>query len=100
MFGNALGWSISVMMVLVTAGTLYELSRPPGESRPAGLIKGTDQPIKLPVDPATIVPPGQTDCDAGTLYRSAIEEYWKDPKPYERAASSPPSELTAIPLIL
>ena len=100
MWGNAPGWAISAVMVLATAGMLYYLSLPPEVSKPAGLIPLAYKPVELPANPATVLPPGSRDCDAGDLYRQAIDVYLKDPKPYQDAVHASPQDLAAVQLLL
>lgn len=100
MWGNAPGWGISAVMVLATAGMLYYLSLPPEVARPEGLIPLAYKPVELPANPSTVVPPGTRDCDAGELYRQAIELYRTSSKPYDDAVHANPQDLPAIQLIL
>jgi len=101
MWGNVQGWVISGVMLLATAGVLYVMSMPAQESQALGLVKGAYQPIALPADPSIVnVLPGSDDCNAGELYRQAIEVYENDPKPYESGATSQSPSLPAVKLIL
>jgi hypothetical protein len=100
MWGNAPGWAISAVMVLATAGMLYYLSLPPEVSKPAGLIPLAYKPVELPANPGAVLPPGTKDCDAGDLYRQAIDLYLKDPKPYTDAVRANPQDLVAVQLVL
>lgn len=100
MWGNAQGWGISAVMVLATAAMLYYLSLPPEVSKPAGLIPLAYKPVELPVKADTVAGPGAKDCDAGPLYRQAVEAYLKDPKPYQDAIHSDPAALVGVRLVL
>lgn len=100
MWGNTPGWGISAVMVLATAGLLYYLSLPPRVSGPAGLIPLAYKPVGLPADPASVLPPAVKDCDAGGLYRQAIELYLKNPNPYQDAVHQRPEDLAGVSLLL
>src|SRR5690242_796238 len=100
MWGNAQGWAISAVMMLATAGMLYYLSLPPEVSKPSGLVPLAYKPVELPVNPGTVVPPGTRDCDAGQMYRQAIDAYLKNPKPYQNAIHAKAEELAAVQFVL
>ena len=104
MWGNTLGWIISIVLL---AGMLFGLSAidslqktsPPTDfgKDPKTLAK-----IALPVSPDTVVRMGDAS-DAGPVYREAIDDYLANQSEYEPiAASRPtgPSGLKAVELIL
>lgn len=90
MWGNALGWCISVLIVVATFGGVILLDRhlstvtPVTEfvRDPANLL-----PIELPVPPRSLLPPAKS-ADAADWYRQAIELYSQRPDDYERFAAS------------
>ena len=86
MWGNLRGWIIAAIMLLGTIGILYALTVARGESSARGLVPLAFKPIALPTDPGVILAAGTRDCDAGELYRRAIDEYLKTPNLYENAA--------------
>lgn len=101
MWGNVQGWVISGIMLLATGAMLYVLAMPAQESQALGLVKGAYQPIALPTDPSTLsIPSGTDDCNAGELYRQAIELYLQNPKPYEAGATPQSPGLPGVKLIL
>ena len=88
MWGNLRGWIISAIMMAATVGIFYALAMPPAESKAGGYVPGAYRPIAIPgQDPATIVPAGTKDCNAGELYQQAIDEYQKSSKSYEELAA-------------
>jgi hypothetical protein len=100
MFGNVQGWLISLVMLMAAGGAVYKMAMPPSESKPAGLIPLAYQAVKLPIEASIVAPPGTSDCDAGDLYRQAIEEYEKDPSKYQNVANKDVSQLPGVQLIL
>ena len=89
MWGNALGWTISLLIVVATAGGLVFFER-----HLANLTQTTDlvrdpavlAPIELPVAPAAVLAPSDS-CDAGPIYRRVIEEVLARLDDYERFAA-------------
>ena len=86
MWGNKSGWLISVAIAAAMGFILYVVARPPAPTPPTGaaVVSVAQKPITLPVSPASVLAPGTEDCDAGALYRQAIQKYLNDPHPYER----------------
>ena len=106
MWGNALGWTISLLIVVATAAGLVFFER-----HLANLTPTTDlvrdpaalAPIELPVAPTSVLPPSDS-CDAGPIYRQAIEEVLAHLDDYERFAahgrtSDEAKRLSAIELL-
>ena len=89
MFGNTTGWICSAIIAAVMAGLLYYVAVPPKPSEPTGAaaFKIAHGRITLPVSPTTVVPAGTDNCDAGTLYRKAIDGYQAHVKLYDRFES-------------
>jgi hypothetical protein len=86
MWGNALGWCISAVIVALTAGGLFWFDR--HVSRVTGATAFVDDAdalaaIAFPVPPSVVVAPSETR-DAGDVYRVAIELYEQEPHVYER----------------
>lgn len=101
MFGNRIGWGISLGMVVVFAALMWlfvelgRLSPPTRFSQDAVL----NQPIALPVSPDTIYQANQPG-DAGPIYRRAIDVYNANRSQYEELARDPKPNLNArIPAI-
>jgi hypothetical protein len=83
MWGNMQGWLISAVMLLGSAGMLYVIAMPAQESTKSGLIPKAFKPVALPASPDSVQPAGSKDCDAGELYRQAIQACLSDPKSYD-----------------
>jgi len=96
MWGNLQGWLISALMLLAAVGMLVVIALPEQESSPSGLVPLAFKPIALPVSSDTVLPVGTSACDAGDLYREAIDLYLQDPKVYEDAARVDPAKLPAV----
>jgi hypothetical protein len=87
MWGNALGWCISAVMVVATAGGITWLNRNMESiSSRTAFSRDSDNgaAIALPVAPLTVLPGMTEPTDAGPIYRRAIEAYQKDPATYGR----------------
>jgi tetratricopeptide (TPR) repeat protein len=88
MWGNALGWTISLLIVAATATGLALLERHLADVTPTtDLVRdpATLAPVALPVAPDSVVAPSDA-CDAGPIYRQAIERVLADADAYERFA--------------
>src|SRR5687768_4213570 len=106
MWGNALGWTISLVIVVATAGGLVFFQRQLANLTPTtDLVR--DQavlaPIELPVAPAAVLKPTET-CDAGPIYRQAVDEVLAHLDDYQRFAaeartSDDAKRLSAIQLL-
>ena len=96
MWGNLQGWLISAVMLLAAIGMLVVIALPEQESSPAGLVPLAYKPIVLPVSADTVLPAGAGGCDAGDMYREAIDLYLQDPKVYADAARLDISKLPAV----
>ncbi len=85
MWGNRLGWGISGFIVLLFVGIGWLIQRAGATSAPSAFSVSDpilSAPLKLPVDPQTIVTfdaPGV----AGPLYRKAIDDYLANRSQYE-----------------
>jgi hypothetical protein len=93
MWGNRLGWGISLVIVIVTMVLLYLFAQmvgtvtPPTELVTSG---GALEAIELPAPPRSVVPEVMVaDCDAGELYWRAIDAYLANPRPYEHFLAQP-----------
>jgi hypothetical protein len=85
MWGNRLGWVISAVLVGVVAYPLYLGSQPPRVSTPSGAFPNLMASIELPLDPKGIVPAAmQEPCDAGEVYRQAMDDYYANTRQYEK----------------
>jgi hypothetical protein len=106
MWGNALGWIISLLIVVATATGLLFFQRHLADLTPTTELardKAMLAPVALPVAPDVVVPPRDA-CDAGPIYRQAIERVLADRDAYERFAtegrdSQEASALAALELL-
>jgi hypothetical protein len=87
MWGNALGWCISAVMVLATAGGITWLNNNM-ETISARTEFSKDSSngaaIALPVSPLAVLPSMTDPTDAGPIYHRAIEAYLSNPAAYGR----------------
>ena len=87
MWGNWLGWSISLLIVLLVGGWVYLIER--GSSlTPATEYSANPanfEPLHLPDLPQALLP--QSGADAGPIYRSAIDMYLADRATYSNFAA-------------
>lgn len=91
MWGNALGWCISAVMVVATAvGVIWlEHNMDSVSGRTEFSLRQEDGGvIALPVPPLTVLPGMTDEIDAGPIYRAAVEQYQRDPVTYGRFARS------------
>ena len=89
MWGNALGWFISLLIVVATATGLVFFQRHLADLTPTTDLVGDPMmlaPLALPVSPESVVAPRDA-CDAGPIYRQAIERVLADRDAYERFAA-------------
>ena len=106
MWGNALGWIISLLIVVATATGLVLFQRHLADLTPTTeLVRDSAMlaPVALPVGPDAVVAPRDA-CDAGPIYRQAIERVLADRDAYERFAtegrdSQEASALAALQLL-
>ena len=90
MWGNRLGWVLSAFLIMLVARPLWMASRAPRPSAPSGKFPTLLSPIALPADMRAVAPSAFVEqCDAGELYRQAIEEYEANRKAYGIHFSSP-----------
>ena len=90
MWGNALGWTISLVIVAITAAALLLFQRHLANVTPVTEFARDAArlgPIALPDDPAALLPPAD-NFDAGPIYRQAIEVVLADSDAYEDFATS------------
>jgi hypothetical protein len=74
MFGNRIGWSMS-LVILICAGWLGYAVRQAGEiSPPTGWLTTIVVPIPMPRNVGSVVPEMNDPRDAGELYRAAIDD--------------------------
>src|SRR5262245_29023667 len=103
MWGNALGWCISAVMVLATAGGLAWLNhnmQTISQRTAFSSDSANGAAIELPVAPRTVLPSMTELADGGAIYRRAIDEYLKDPMPYGRfSRSGVANQIPDIPAI-
>src|SRR5688572_15100387 len=84
MFGNRLGWSISAVIVILTAVVLVMLSRYGQPSSPGELGRNAASfTITMPVDPAGIARSMTESFDPAPIYQEAIAAYEGDPELFD-----------------
>ena len=89
MWGNSLGWAISLLIVLLTGGWIYLIERGSALTPPTSF--STDpanfEPLRLPEPPRNVLA-ATSDADAGPLYRKAIDMYEWDRATYTNFAAT------------
>src|SRR5689334_9155522 len=109
MWGNSLGWSISVLIVALAAGWMYLISTGTNATPPTSFSRDPQHfaPLTLPEpSPAAKLSPQTDERDAGELYRQAIERFNADRITYEdfaargTLASPAAQKLDAIELLV
>ena len=87
MWGNSLGWGISLLIVLLVGGWVYFIER--GSSlTPTTAFSANPanfEPLRFPELPRSALPP--SGADAGPLYRSAMDLYFQDRASYSNFAA-------------
>jgi hypothetical protein len=88
MFGNRLGWSVSLVIVMVTGYILYALGKAAGVSPPTEFGRNAaSYTIALPIDPMSMTY-WMTDAgDSGPLYQEAVTDYRNNQKAYDEIGS-------------
>jgi hypothetical protein len=100
MWGNKEGWIISGIIVVLMGWMIWTLGRVEPIAKPSGQFSNLEEPIKLPVAPAEIIPGVMTeDRDAGDLYRQAIELYREKPKTYDKFEVTRIAEAKNLPAL-
>jgi hypothetical protein len=106
MFGNALGWCISAVIVLAVGGMLALLEKAGGISPPSGEFSARPayfDKLSLPVPPRSIVKMDDS-CDSADAYRQAIAAYENEPVKYENfllsRSAGPVPPLAAVDKVL
>lgn len=85
MIGNRQGWFISALIAVSGGWLLFLGSQRPKVSQPSGTIPDLLAKVALPNDPKNVMPVAtDRDCDAGEMYRAAIEEYLNNRRQYEK----------------
>lgn len=84
MLGNLRGWIISLAIALFFGVIIYTQGRPGTVSESTGQLVKLTAATKLPTDPRPLVADGTEDCNAGDLYRQAIDDYMGNKGEYER----------------
>jgi hypothetical protein len=107
MWGNSLGWGISVVIALAAAGLVALLGQ--GSNTTPGTAFSNDvvnfQPLRPPTLSGAAAMPNET-CDAGLLYRQAIDAYLANRALYDDFAgigkldSPKVKQLTAIDFLI
>jgi hypothetical protein len=88
MWGNSLGWSISVLIALLVGGWVYLIERGSAVT-PATAFSANPanfEPLRFP-EPARPILPAMDTVNAGSLYRRAIDIYLADRATYSNFAA-------------
>src|SRR5438046_1208706 len=106
MWGNALGWLISAVLVVVMAASVYVADRSARISPPTAFARDVaNQPtMSLPVAPATLLQSSSvTPSSASAIYRQAIAECESNEKQYatfiDRGRSEDVPKLRALEMM-
>jgi hypothetical protein len=96
MWGNRLGWTISLLIVLATAGMLLLIVRGPGRTAPTAFSSDSRhfQPLQLPAPGADVALDERSDANA--TYREAIELYLAERGRYDDFAAFGRIESSAV----
>ena len=90
MWGNKQGWLASACLVLLVVWPLWRAAQPPRVSGPSGAFPELLSKVALPGNPGTLASGAMTEsCDAGELYRKAIEEYEANARQYDKYFKNP-----------
>jgi hypothetical protein len=107
MLGNLRGWIISAVIAAFFGVIIYTQGRPGTISKSTGQLVTMTAATKLPADPTPLVADGTEDCNAGDLYRQAMDDYKANAPEYERVLriQGPPfrpaaQELKGVQLVL
>ncbi len=91
MWGNSLGWILSVIWTALVIGGLALFGRSlKATSDTTAFVQtsGVADPLKLPVDLATVLPADAGPADPVSLYRQAIELYKANPELFDTFAAN------------
>jgi hypothetical protein len=104
MWGNTLGWSISLALVVLTTVSVAWLDRATrtiSAQTQFSLDEKNGAAIELPISPSTVLPRMTDPTDAGPIHRRAIDQFHNDPTSYGRFARSGTSadEIESLPAI-
>ena len=85
MWGNSVGWILSGVIAVAMGALLWFLAASSAPTPPTALSQDpqTFAVIEFPAPPASAFPAPRADCDAGELYRQAIEAYHANRTIYE-----------------
>src|SRR4051794_28727602 len=90
MWGNRLGWALSACLVLLVANPLWRAGVAPRASEPSGVFPALMSRVALPADAKSVAPGVMGEpCDAGDLYREAIQEYESNRASYDKYFTNP-----------
>lgn len=101
MFGNRLGWVIAAVLALAMGLSAWQISRVNDLTglTPLGESADTYEPLKLPMEPVTIVTMDRPG-DAGRVYRSVIEDVLRRPERYQAFIDGgQPDDWKSLPLL-
>ncbi len=84
MLGNLRGWIISAAIVGCFGLLIFKFGRPGTVSESTGQLVKMTAATRLPTDPTPLVADGTEECNAGDLYRQAMDDYKANAQQYER----------------
>lgn len=105
-YANGKGIALAVAVLVIEAGVVAFGLSLDATTPPTALLASPDAlaPLKLPVDPNTVVPHDEAGGDAVTPIRAAIDDYLADPSRYEAFIGNPDraqiARLPALRLLL
>lgn len=73
MFGNAKGWVVSALIVVLTGGLIFYAGRPEPRSAPTGQLAVARKSAALPVDPKSVLPPAGSEGEAADALKAMAE---------------------------
>ncbi len=82
MWGNTKGWIYSGLIAIALLWLMWDLGRVPPAPPVSGTFPQLLKPIELPVSPE-VIRQAESPCDAGDLYRQAIQLYLRKPSVYD-----------------
>jgi hypothetical protein len=84
MLGNLRGWIISAVIVGCFGLLIFKFGRPGTVSESTGQLVKLTAATRLPTDPGQLVADGTEECNAGDLYRQAMDDYKANAQQYEK----------------
>jgi hypothetical protein len=89
MLGNLRGWIISAVIAFCFGVIIFKFGRPGTVSESTGQLVKMTAATRLPIDPKPLVAEGTEECNAGDLYRQAMDDYKANADHYEKVLRIP-----------